>query len=74
MTRSDLCFKRSLWLVDLKQREAGIGEGGGEGAISIIQPRSKRGLDQVGAEEVLRSKAPPACISSTRYAGGSEMV
>lgn len=74
MTRSDLCFKRSLWLVDLKQREAGIGEGGGEGAISIIQPRSKRGLDQVGAEEVLRSKASPACISSTRYAGGSEMV
>ena len=47
--------------MDLKQREAGIGEGGGEGAISIIQLRSKRGLDQVGAEEVLRSKAPPAC-------------
>lgn len=71
-TQSDLRFKRSLWLVDSKQREAGIREGGGEGAISIIQPRSKHGLDQVGAEVVLRSKAPPARISPTRYIVGQK--
>ena len=31
-----------------------MGLGGGKGAISVIQTRSKGGLDQVGAVEVLR--------------------
>ena len=60
--------------MDSKQREAGIREGGGKGAISMIQPRSKHGLDQVGAEEVLRSKAPPARNSPTRYIVGQKRV